>query len=65
MKQRGNYVDARALETADVILLASGGHWFEMLEQTEIIEVKQVPYAGDKNKCGDLTPRLFFAEESL
>ena len=34
----------------DVILLASGGHGFEFLEETEIIEVKQGPYAGDKDK---------------
>jgi hypothetical protein len=31
-------------------LLAFGGHGFEMLEPTEIIEVKQGPYAGDGDK---------------
>ena len=45
-----NYIDSRILETGDVILLASGGHGFEMLEQTEMIEVKQGPYAGDNDK---------------
>jgi hypothetical protein len=40
----------RVLETGDVILLASGGHGFTMLEPTEMIEVKQGPYAGDKDK---------------
>lgn len=38
------------LTTGDVILLASGGHGFEMLEETELIEVKQGPYAGDRDK---------------
>jgi mannose-6-phosphate isomerase-like protein (cupin superfamily) len=38
------------LDSGDVILLASGGHGFEMLEQTEIIEVKQGPYAGEQDK---------------
>ena len=32
------------------ILLAFGGHGFEMLEASEIIEVKQGPYAGDADK---------------
>ncbi len=34
----------------DVILLASGGHGFTMLEPTEIVEVKQGPYAGVEDK---------------
>ena len=33
-----------------MLLLASGGHGFTMLEQTEMIEVKQGPYAGDRDK---------------
>lgn len=45
-----NYIDTKILETGDVILLASGGHGFEMLEQTEIIEVKQGPYMGEQDK---------------
>lgn len=44
------YFTSRELKTGDVILLASGGHGFEFLEETEIIEVKQGPYAGDKDK---------------
>lgn len=38
------------LSRGDVILLASGGHGFEMLENSEIIEVKQGPYDGDHDK---------------
>lgn len=44
------YLESRILETGDVILLAYGGHGFEMLEPTEMIEVKQGPYAGDQDK---------------
>ena len=45
-----NYLESRILQTGDVILLATGGHGFEMLEQTQMIEVKQGPYAGDQDK---------------
>lgn len=44
------YLESRVLNPGDVILLASGGHGFEMLEKSEIIEVKQGPYAGDSDK---------------
>jgi len=44
------YLKSTILETGDVILLASGGHGFTMLEETEMIEVKQGPYAGDEDK---------------
>ena len=38
------------LEEGDVILLAGGGHGFEILEETVMIEIKQGPYAGDADK---------------
>lgn len=44
------YLESRILHQGDVILLAFGGHGFTMLEQSEIIEVKQGPYAGDQDK---------------
>jgi mannose-6-phosphate isomerase-like protein (cupin superfamily) len=44
------YLESRVLEGGDVILLAFGGHGFEMLEPTEMIEVKQGPYAGEADK---------------
>jgi len=43
-------IDTRILETGDVILLASGGHGFTMLESTEMIEVKQGPFVGEQDK---------------
>ena len=45
-----DYLESIVLQSGDIILLASGGHGFEMLEQTEMIEVKQGPYAGDEDK---------------
>lgn len=43
-------IDSRVLEAGDVILLASGGHGFEALEEVEMIEVKQGPYVGEHDK---------------
>lgn len=45
-----NYLESRVLEAGDTILLASGGHGFEALEEIEMIEVKQGPYAGEADK---------------
>lgn len=45
-----NYLESAILVAGDVILLAHGGHGFEMLEDSEIIEVKQGPYAGEMDK---------------
>lgn len=45
-----NYLNSRILEAGDTILLASGGHGFEALEEIEMIEVKQGPYAGEADK---------------
>ena len=44
------YIESRILLPGDVILLAAGGHGFEMLEPSEMIEVKQGPYIGEKDK---------------
>ena len=44
------YLESRVIQTGDVILLASGGHGFHMLEESEMIEVKQGPYSGDRDK---------------
>jgi mannose-6-phosphate isomerase-like protein (cupin superfamily) len=44
------YLESRILFAGDVIFLASGGHGFEMLEETEMIEVKQGPYTGEEDK---------------
>lgn len=38
------------LNQGDVIFLAGGGHGFDVMENTEIIEVKQGPYIAEKDK---------------
>jgi mannose-6-phosphate isomerase-like protein (cupin superfamily) len=48
-QERAHVCDV-VLEAGDVILLAAGGHGFTMLEPSEMIEVKQGPYAGDMDK---------------
>lgn len=45
-----NYLESRVLNAGDVILLSTGGHGFEVLEEVEMFEVKQGPYAGDRDK---------------
>lgn len=44
------YLESRILNQGDVILLMTGGHGFEVLEELEMFEVKQGPYAGDSDK---------------
>lgn len=44
------YIKSEYVESGDVILLASGGHGFECIEETEMIEIKQGPYAGEFDK---------------
>jgi hypothetical protein len=44
------YVTSRTLRAGDWILLASGGHGFEMVTACELIEVKQGPYTGPQDK---------------
>ena len=44
------YLESRIIEKGDVILLANGGHGFKMLEQSEMIEVKQGPFCGEQDK---------------
>ena len=38
------------LESGDVILLVNGGHGFEVIEEIEMIEVKQGPYIGERDR---------------
>jgi hypothetical protein len=48
--QETNYLLSKILNKGDVILLAEGGHGFYMLEESEIIEIKQGPYCGELDK---------------
>jgi hypothetical protein len=42
--------DSIRLHRGDIILLAHGGHDVRVLEDCEIVEIKQGPYAGDQDK---------------
>lgn len=44
------YIHSRELAAGDVILLIRGGHGFVVLEDLEMFEVKQGPYAGEADK---------------
>ncbi len=44
-----HFVGSVVLNAGDTILLATGGHGFEMLENTEMLEIKQGPYSGVEN----------------
>lgn len=44
------YLESRTLHAGDVILLAAGGHGFQVLEDLEMVEIKQGPYVGDADK---------------
>ena len=38
------------LNKKDMILLISGGHGFKVLDKLEMLEIKQGPFAGEKDK---------------
>lgn len=44
------YFGSEELTAGDVLMLATGGHAFKMLEPVEMLEVKQGPYGGDRDK---------------
>jgi len=48
--QQQEYRTSRVLGAGDVILLIGGGHGFEVLEDLNMVEVKQGPYVGDTDK---------------
>ena len=51
------YLESRRLTAGDIILLSAGGHGFEVLEDLEMIEVKQGPYVGNAEKTRFSPPR--------
>ena len=48
--QEKEYLESYLLKKGDVILLAGGGHGFEVMEDLEMYEIKQGPYAGEADK---------------
>jgi mannose-6-phosphate isomerase-like protein (cupin superfamily) len=45
-----HYINSRILVAGDVILLITGGHGFEVIEDLEMVEIKQGPYVGEQDK---------------
>jgi len=48
--QDKEFVSDIELSSGDCVVLISGGHGFELLEPTKMIEVKNGPYAYDEDK---------------
>jgi len=44
------YLESYILTAGDVMLLESGGHGFKVLEDIDMVEVKQGPYIQDNDK---------------
>lgn len=49
-KDETTFVASEIIKDGDIILLCGGGHGFEILEDTIMIEVKQGPYVGIDDK---------------
>lgn len=48
--QQQEYLESRVLEAGEIVLLIEGGHGFEVLEELEMIEVKQGPFVEEQDK---------------
>ena len=44
------FVKSKILNEKDMILIISGAHGFKILKETEMLEVKQGPFIGTKDK---------------
>ncbi|MGE4553723.1 MAG: hypothetical protein AB7D57_11460 [Desulfovibrionaceae bacterium] len=48
--EAGAYLGGLDLGPGDVALFVRGGHGFTMLEESDIVEIKQGPHVGDSDK---------------
>jgi len=48
--EQGKEVDREILRSGDLVFFASGGHGFDILAETKIIEVKQGPFHGTEKE---------------
>jgi mannose-6-phosphate isomerase-like protein (cupin superfamily) len=55
--EQRKYLESMILEAGDTILLIAGGHGFEVLEEIEMLEVKQGPYVGEQDKTRFIAER--------
>ena len=53
----GKKFSSEILESGDIVFFVQGGHGFEILEDTKIIEVKQGPYLGVESE------KIFLGDE--
>jgi hypothetical protein len=44
------FFTSKIIQTGDTILLAHGGHGFDFIKQSELIEIKQGPFIKKKDK---------------
>jgi len=44
------YLESRLLSAGDAILLANGGHGFSVIEEVQMLEIKQGPFGGEGDK---------------
>lgn len=44
------YAESHILSAGDVVLLVEGGHGFEVLEDLDMVEIKQGPFIGEQDK---------------
>ena len=49
-QSKNNIKKDKILNRGDIIILFQGGHGFEILEKTQIVEIKQGPYIEGKDK---------------
>jgi len=47
---KGKEVHFEVLESGDIVFFASGGHGFEILTETKIVEVRQGPFYGTEKE---------------
>lgn len=45
-----NLIHEFTISDGDILILLSGGHGFEMLEDSDFVEIKQGPFLGDADK---------------
>lgn len=50
MTVKKNVLGSEFLNEGDLIMLIRGGHGFSVIEDLEMIEIKQGPYLGDNDK---------------
>lgn len=53
------YIESHNLAAGDVILLVQGGHGFEVIEDLDMVEIKQGPFIGEKDKTRFVSFRDF------